>query len=67
MPVTHRPPVGLINHTEDIMCTDTATEIINFAAAQNALNMIAELPVTATDRDAMIRDLAAYGPAVDNR
>lgn len=48
------------------MNTDTATEIINFAAAQVALNMIVELPVTLADRDAMIRDLAAFGPAINH-
>ncbi len=39
-----------------------ATEIINFAAAQNALAMIDELP--ATDRDAVAQNVIDYGPAI---
>jgi hypothetical protein len=46
---------------------DPATEIKNFAAACCAVDMIDELPHADADRDAMIRDLASYGPAIQNR
>jgi hypothetical protein len=49
------------------MCTDTATEIINFAAAQAALFMIDELDVNPADRDEVTRNVIEYGPAVTNR
>lgn len=46
---------------------DAATEIINFAAADVATNMIAAADGTDADRDEMIRNLAAYGPAITER
>jgi hypothetical protein len=49
------------------MCTDTATEIINFAAAQAALVMIDAMNVNPADRDEVTRNVIAYGPAVTNR
>lgn len=43
---------------------NTETEIINFAAAQWGLVIIDLAPGTDADHDAMVRDLAAYGPAI---
>lgn len=46
------------------MNADVATEIINFAASLHAIDMIADLILPDADKDAMIRDLNAYGPAI---
>jgi hypothetical protein len=46
------------------MCVDPATEIVNFAAACVAVDMISDLPHSDADKDAMIRDLAACGPVI---
>lgn len=46
---------------------DAHTEIINFAAAQIAVDLIADHPGTDEDHDYMIRTLAAYGPAITER
>ncbi len=45
----------------------TAREIHNCAAAQWALIVADEPPMADADHDAMIRNLAAYGPAVNER
>jgi hypothetical protein len=44
---------------------DAHTEIINFAAAAWSLELIDDVPATDTDRGEIIRDLAAYGPAIN--
>lgn len=46
---------------------DAHTEITNFAAAGWSLILIDEIPMTDADRDAVTRDLAAYGPAITER
>lgn len=59
-------PVGLINW-RNTMNADAATEIINFVASQHAIDMIVDLNRSDADKDAMIRDLSAYGPAITER
>lgn len=46
---------------------DSATEIINFAAASVALDLVADYSGTDADRDEITRNLAAYGPAIIER
>jgi hypothetical protein len=46
---------------------DAATEAISFAAAAWSLELIDHYPGTDADRDDMIRNLAAYGPAITER
>jgi hypothetical protein len=46
---------------------DAATEAINFAAAAWSLELIDDYSGTDADRDHMVRNLAAYGPAITER
>lgn len=46
---------------------DAHTEIINFAAAMIAVDLVADWSGTDADRDEIIRNLAAYGPAITER
>lgn len=47
---------------------DAQTEIINFAAAAWSLELIDDVPtLTDADRGEIIRNLAAYGPAITER
>lgn len=46
---------------------DAQTEIINFAASAWSLELIDEVPMADTDRDEIIRNRAAYGPAITER
>ena len=46
---------------------DAATEIINFAASVIAIDLIVDHPASEADRDEMILNLVAFGPALCER